>query len=162
MSPRLFHNNHSAIRSLVCIAGCFLIGLAGCSDQLKTYPVKGKVQFEGGNPVVVGMVELQSIEHKINARGDINRDGTFTLTTFAEGDGAIAGKHKCVVLQMVMTEHLKGHRHSNIGVVDRRHASYATSGLEVEISADEPNDSLVIEVQGVLEEQPPEDKPHTH
>ncbi|MFN3190559.1 MAG: hypothetical protein ACE361_08550 [Aureliella sp.] len=144
------------------VTGALLLALAGCSGKLRTYPVEGKVQFEGGRPVVVGIVELQSIEHKINARGDINRDGTFTLTTFEPGDGAVAGKHKCVVLQMVVAENLKRHRHSNIGVVDRRYASYATSGLEIEISPDGPNNELVIEVQGVLEEQPPEDEPHTH
>ena len=60
----------------------FALTCAGCSNRLPTYPVTGKVQFENGGPVVVGMVELQSIEHSVNARGDIQPDGTFTPVSY--------------------------------------------------------------------------------
>jgi hypothetical protein len=133
----------------------------GCSNRPRTYPVQGKVQFENGRPVMVGVVELQSIEGKINARGDIARDGTFTLTTFESGDGAVAGKHKCVVMQMVMVENMQGFKHSTIGVVDPRYASYRTSGLEVDVAKSDVN-PIVIQVEGIMKNQPAEGEPHSH
>lgn len=138
-----------------------LIALVGCSGRPRTYPVQGKVQFDNGRPVVVGVVELQSIEGKINARGDIARDGTFTLTTFEPGDGAVAGKHKCVVMQMVMVENMEGFKHSTIGVVDPRYATYRGSGLEVEVAKSDEN-PIVLEVKGIRKNQPAEGEPHSH
>ena len=121
----------------------------GCSNgRLKTYPAKGKVSFKTGSPVHVGTVELKSREHGVQARGAIDKDGNFTLTTYVDGDGAVAGIHDCVVVQFVMTEEMKDFKPSAVGVVHPRFASYSTSGLSVEISADQPND-LKIEVEGV-------------
>jgi hypothetical protein len=122
---------------------------AGCSDgRLKTYPAKGKVLFKTGSPVHVGTVELKSREHGVQARGAIDKDGNFTLTTYADGDGAIAGVHDCVVVQFVMTEELADFKPSAVGVVHPRFASYSTSGLSVEVKADHVNE-LKIEVEGV-------------
>ncbi len=75
--------------SVLLLVVCSL--LCGCSSQLPTYPVAGKIRFVEGGPVKVGTVELKSREHGVQARGHIETDGTFTLTTFAEGDGAVAG-----------------------------------------------------------------------
>lgn len=130
----------------------FAIGLAsfvGCSDgRLKTYPVKGKVAFKTGSPVHVGTIELKSREHGVQARGSIDKDGTFTLTTYVDSDGAVAGLHDCVVVQFVMTEELTDFKPSAQGVVHPRFASYSTSGLSVGIKTDQPND-LKIEVEGI-------------
>ncbi len=76
-----------------------------------------------------GTVELKSREHPIQARGTIDPDGHFELTTYRSADGAIAGTHDCVVVQMVVTEDLKTANHGVYGVVNPRHASYQTSGL---------------------------------
>jgi hypothetical protein len=130
----------------------------GCSDRLPTYPVSGIVQFEAGKPVHVGTLELKSREHGIQARGEIQSDGSFQLTTYSAGDGAVAGLHDCVVVQMVFAEGLSAHRPSAVGVVDGRHASYSTSGLVVEVSADQ-NNELTIEVEGKRKTQPAQ---HAH
>ncbi|MFK7734792.1 MAG: hypothetical protein AB8B50_02120 [Pirellulaceae bacterium] len=146
-----------------CNASLVVVLLAsiGCSGNPRTYPVQGKVQFDNGRPVLVGVVEFQSIEGKINARGDIARDGTFTLTTFESGDGAVAGKHKCVVMQMVMVENVEGFKHSTIGVVDPRYASYRKSGLEVDV-AESGDNPIVLKVKGIMKNQPAEGEPHSH
>lgn len=136
--------------------GLFVVAL-GCSDRLATYPVKGKVQFATGGPVHVGTVELKSREHGIHARGEIQMDGTFTLTTYMPGDGAVQGVHDCVVVQMVMTEGLEGHKPSTIGVVDRRFSSYSSSGLSLEVFEDKPND-ILLEVDGLRKTQPDDHK----
>jgi hypothetical protein len=131
---------------------------AGCSDRLPTYPVSGIVQFEEGKPVHVGTLELKSREHGIQARGDIQTDGSFQLSTYEAGDGAVAGLHDCVVVQMVIAEGLSAHRPSAVGVVDGRHANYATSGLVVEVSPNR-NNLLTIEVEGKRKTQPEQ---HAH
>ena len=142
----------------IAVVACLSL-LTGCSDRFKTYPVHGKVQFKSGGPVRVGTIELKSREHDIHARGTLNTDGTFTLTTYEDGDGAIAGKHDCVVVQFVMAEGIQGHRPSTIGVIDRRYNSYATSGLEVKISPKGKNE-ITIEVEGLRASQP--NGPHKH
>ena len=130
----------------------------GCSDRLATYAVAGKVEFTTGGAVHVGTIELKSREHGVQARGPIQSDGSFVLTTYQEGDGAVAGMHDCVVVQFVMTEDIEGHRSSTIGVVDPRFASYATSGLTIEVSATEPN-TPVVAVDGLRKKQP---ENHSH
>ena len=142
------------LRWLLCVAM-----LTGCSDQLPTYPVRGRVEFKGGGgPVHVGTVELKSLDHGVQARGEIQDDGSFTLTTYQPGDGAVAGRHACVVVQFVMTEELAGHMGSKVGVIDRRYNSYATSGLQIEIQPHKTNEVLIL-VDGILKSQPEE---HQH
>lgn len=152
--PSAGHTRPIAL-ALVALISC---ALTGCSDQLRTYPVSGKVQFTTGGPVHVGSVELKSRTHAVQARGQIQADGNFTLTTYNDGDGAVAGTHDCVVVQFVMAEGMTGHKPSTIGVVDRRYASYSTSGLTVEISPDKPN-QVLLKVDGIRKAQP--DK-HSH
>ncbi len=66
----------------------------GCGDgRPPAYPAKGRVVFANGTPVKTGTVELKSREHPIQARGTIDPDGHFELTTYRSGDGAIAGTH---------------------------------------------------------------------
>ena len=67
------------------------------------YPVNGKVVFENGEPLTTGGVVLcesldtLSDDMAIMARGKIREDGTFELSTFADGDGAVVGKHRVLV-----------------------------------------------------------------
>lgn len=125
-------------RATLCL---FAGALAGCSDgRPPTYPVSGQVVFDDGSPVHVGTVELKSREHNLHARGEIDPDGHFTLTTFQRGDGAVAGAHECVVVQMVMAEDVANLRPSSDGVVHPRYGSYATSGLVVHVSDEDPNE----------------------
>lgn len=134
---------------------CLLLTLAaGCSDRLPTYPVQGKVQFKSGGDVHVGTVELKSIEHGVQARGEINKGGEFTLTTYEDGDGAVAGTHKCVIVQFVMTEDVTSHRPSTIGVIDSKYAQYSTSDLKVTIDPDAEVNQILLEVDGYRKTQP--------
>ncbi len=124
----------------------FLLGTGGCSNHPETYPVQGRVVFPDDKPVHAGVVEFRSRELRHNARGVIQDDGSFTLTTFEKDDGAVAGVHDCVVVQMVITEDIRGHKPSTYGVIDPKHASYATSGLSAVISPVAVNEvKLVVE-----------------
>ncbi len=103
---------------------------------------------------------LRPVRLSLSARGEIQLDGSFELTTFKPGDGAVAGKHNCVVLQRVIGENIVGHKPSVIGVVDPKYASYQTSGLEVEISAEQENNVAIV-VTGV-QKQPAAGEEHEH
>lgn len=144
-----------------------LVGLvAGCSnDRLPTYAVQGQAVFSDGSPVRTGSIELKSVQHGVQARGDIASDGSFQLTTYEENDGAVEGVHKCVVVQLVMVEELTNFKPSTEGVVDPRFGSYSTSELECRISASDDNKvKLTVESIGLGGASTGEasDQPHEH
>jgi len=91
-------------------------------------------------PVHVGTIELESREQAVTARGEIGGDGRFVLSTFKPGDGAVAGMHDCVVVQMVIVEDISNFRPITGGVIHPRFDSYATSGLVCEVSDNIEND----------------------
>jgi hypothetical protein len=131
------------------------IGLClGCGEpRRKTFPISGRVVFADGSPVKVGTIETKSIQHSVQATGKIERDGSFSLTTYQEGDGAVEGEHQCVVVQFIPLENAESVRVSTTGVVNRKHASYATSGLTLRVSAESAsqgkNREIELRVEGV-------------
>jgi hypothetical protein len=102
---------------------------------------------------------LKSREHPIQARGEIAHDGSFRLTTYVENDGAVEGKHDCVVVQLVVVEELPGFQPSYEGVVHPRFASYSTSGLECDVLPSD-NDQLIIRVEPLRPLGKPRHGPH--
>lgn len=149
----------------VPLALCVAV-LSGCSsDHLPTYPVKGRVVFSDGSPVHLGTVEFKSREHSVQARGDIGNDGTFQLSTYEDGDGAVAGNHDCVVVQLVIAEELGNFEPSQEGVVHPRYGSYSTSGLQFEVQPNTAND-LTVHVEGLAANskrgESPATEPHAH
>lgn len=127
---------------------------SGCgSGKPPAFKTSGKVVFSNGTTVKTGTVELKSREHSIQARGVIGTDGQFVLSTYRDGDGAIAGTHDCVVVQMVIVEDLKERNHGVYGVVNPRFASYHTSGLTCTIEPKHGNEiTLTVEGVGKLSE----------
>jgi hypothetical protein len=88
--------------ALALPAALLLVALPGCGPSIPTtYPVKGKVIWKGGKPVDDGRIEFQSLsEPSLKAVGEIERDGTFFLTTHLAGRkrvGAVAGEHRVLV-----------------------------------------------------------------
>ena len=81
---------------VVAIACGFLVG---CGSQPQTFPVHGRVVFKDGTPVRFGSIETLSVEKRVNARGTIRPDGTFSLTTYENDDGAVPGEHRVVIIQ---------------------------------------------------------------
>ena len=84
-----------------------------------------------------GDIEFFNAEHRLNARGKISRDGTFQVTTFTDNDGAVAGTHKAIILQVTgnyLTEKLSDDiKHDHGDLVNSAYFDYRTSGLECEI-----------------------------
>jgi len=134
-------------RLMLCCAILLLVNIGCNSGRLKTYPVRGEVVFADGSPVKVGTIETKSVTHSVQSRGNIATDGTFELTTYTNGDGAVAGDHRCVIVQFIPTEEIPNYRPSIMGVVHRKHSSYSTSELGFTVSSKGDN-KLRLVVQG--------------
>jgi hypothetical protein len=84
---------------LICVALGLVSLLSGCggknSDQ-KIAPVRGKVTYKG-KPVPAGTIKFEPEGPGPSATGEIQRDGTYVLTTHKEGDGAVLGPHKVTI-----------------------------------------------------------------
>lgn len=148
------------MNKLFQLAICGILLSIGCNRNPPTYPVKGRVHFPSGSPVRMGTIEAKSRDLAINARGVINSDGTFELSTFTPGDGAVAGWHDCVVVQLVMHAEELNAKISTFGVVDPKHNSYGSSGLSFEVSDTQPN-SIDLEVSPFRGKEL-SDKMHNH
>ena len=115
------------------IAGACLLAIAGCgNDQLEVYHVQGKATLRDGTPLVDGLVLFESVDPKgINARGFVQKDGSWTLTTYEQDDGAIAGKH--LVMLSPSVRRATG-RKKYEDTIHERYLDFDSSGLEVTVS----------------------------
>ena len=83
-----------------------LIGLVGCGgssddnwtkNRPATYPVTGMVIYKG-NPLPNATVVFSSQgENPTAAVGRTDEQGAFSLTTFNDQDGAVAGEHQVLI-----------------------------------------------------------------
>ena len=67
----------------------------------------------------------------------IEEDGTFRLTTFQEGDGAIEGVHRVLIIPARRRGERPGKADRNI---DGKYQSFDTSELEAKVSPDSSNE----------------------
>jgi len=115
-----------------------LIGLNGCSRQIPTYAVEGQLEFEDGTKPMFGDIEFYNAEHHINARGKIQRDGSFSVGTYSEQDGAIAGSHQIVIIQNTgdyfSARFANQIKHDHGQLVDPAYRDYRTSDLTCQIA----------------------------
>jgi hypothetical protein len=127
-----------------------MLTFSGCGEGLPpTYPVEGRVVLPGDKPLSGGLVEFQSIDGdgmSANASGTIDADGNFHLTTYKEGDGAVAGRHRAIVrpprkdldIEDAATARPKP-------IIDPRFENYETSGLEFTVT--EGDNRFTIQVE---------------
>lgn len=114
--------------------------LTGCGGVTKA-PVRGKLVYPDGSPVT-DMVDAQVVFEGTgsdgkgySAAGTIDASGHFVLTTEKTGDGSIVGKNKVLVAPYVPNPEQPPPK-----ILDPRFESFATSGLEADVTADGPND----------------------
>lgn len=132
--------NHFITGALLCGAALLCIGCGG-SDQLPTYPVQGNVIFNG-KPLQQGSVTFIP-ENGPYASGRISSDGTFELTTYAEGDGAIAGMHRILVSAVkVDPNHPQA-----VPLIPFKYGSEQTSGLTATVEKSDTN-KVTLELAG--------------
>ena len=127
--------------------------LAGCgSRHPPTYPVTGKVVFGNGTTLTSGGIIISEPvsggELPVNARSKIADDGSFRLSTYESGDGAVAGEHRFLVRAERTTDEDMMTGRVPRPVIDRRFESFATSGLQFTVQ--EQDNDFTIEVQRPL------------
>ena len=90
------------ILAVSCLVGCG----GGPDDkkwkdkQFRVFPVTGTVTYKG-SPVADASVVFQSSDPKtpVSASGKTDSSGNFSLRTYEASDGAVAGKHKVIVMK---------------------------------------------------------------
>jgi hypothetical protein len=99
------HSFNSSAPLRLCVRNCllailsipFAAGLAGCGSSLQ--PVRGTVMLPDGKPAAGSQVVFDGpIGGKaVSARGDVQPDGSFELSTSQPGDGVPLGKYRVQV-----------------------------------------------------------------
>ncbi len=76
-------------------------------------PVKGKITHRG-KPLTQGEITFEPTDGGREAHGKIQPDGSFELTTFQEGDGALVGVHRVLIAGIEPPPKTKGETHVRI------------------------------------------------
>jgi hypothetical protein len=120
--------------------------LAGCEQRQRLARYKGKVMYKN-QPLANGSVMFQP-EAGIPSRGNIQPDGSFSLTTYKLDDGATIGKNKVRVVSTtaVSQDAAKGELATGASTIPAKYNDFSTTPLEVVVpEAGEDNAVLVIE-----------------
>ena len=141
------------------VLGAWLVlaafGAAGCGRSLpRTVEVRGRVTLDG-TPLEGAAILFQPVDGGVPARGSSAADGSFVLTTFREGDGAVPGRHRIAVSKFEITgfevtaDGLDGPVAPG-GVKERsllpkKYSDPATSGLTAEVGSGATEVSLTLE-----------------
>lgn len=126
-------------RSILSVA---VAVLAGCSDGREArYPVSGKLVTADGTPFrgrasVTFHIEKDGKDYF--GRGKVQSDGSFRLTTFEPGDGAVAGEHKVTVSHVPGGEETAG-----MPRIAEKYGSTQTSGLTARVEAKSNNEVVL-------------------
>lgn len=122
---------------------------AGCGGSpIPTVPVSGTVKFADGRPMPGGWVSFRC-EHEqknLTARGHIRQDGSFTLSTFAQDDGAVVGKHQVIVVPQVLYNERDPTESVMPPEMDPKFTRFESSGLVFEVSDDAAENQFQIQV----------------
>jgi len=123
------------------VAGALLIVvlLVGCSGTSKTKAVTGTVTSASGKPLTGGRILFQPVgESSQPARGIVGADGSFELSTFQTGDGAVPGLHKVAIYPAVPQEAVNDPAAvaRYMAAVDSRYQNIQTTPLEYMVKDD--------------------------
>ncbi len=126
---------------------CGMLLLSGCGgedlDRPKTAPVTGTVSYQG-RLVELGVISFIPDNGERSGIGRIQEDGTFTVSTYSEGDGAIVGTNKVTIsaYDKDLVNHVPG-----------SYESVYTTSLTFEVEP-ETNNEFEIVLEGDASEQP--------
>ena len=129
------------------ILGAAVLALAGCgSNQLKTAVVRGTVTYKG-KPVPNGTISFVPTSGP-SATGEIQPDGSYVLTTYRKGDGAVLGPHTVVIVAMQdMSDRLPEARQPlPPAIIPLKYTSLATSDLKADVENKE--NTINFDLQG--------------
>jgi hypothetical protein len=98
---------------VLIVSAASLLGCGGDLGKPKLGRVSGKVTYNG-QPVTKGVVSFvpssgPGAATGQTATGEVGQDGSYTLTTFDTGDGAVLGEHTVVVIAREEDPAIQGH-----------------------------------------------------
>jgi hypothetical protein len=119
-----------------------LLALAGCGKPSRSVPAGGRVLLDG-QPIAGAAVLFSPVAGGVPGRATTAEDGSFTLSTFDVGDGAMVGLHRVGISKMDVTGFvatadglsgkLDGRQIEMRSVVPERYMNPATSGFEATV-----------------------------
>lgn len=127
-----------------------VMGVGGCNSNPPTAPVEGKVLFDG-EPLQFGRVMFQNTAGGPPAIGEISSDGTFKMSTFADGDGATLGDHRVRITCYTMQDPSKASESGPMGdslgalLIPKKYTSLGASGLTATV-VESDNPPLLFEL----------------
>lgn len=122
----------------------FCLVLTGCETSIATHPVSGKVVLPDGSPAGGGIIKFRTTSQEgemVKAHGEIQPDGSFQLTTFQEGDGALEGEHEAILFSPATGD---GGGRVVAPSFPAKYRKYETSGLKFRV--DPGQNEFVIEL----------------
>jgi len=107
------------------------VALAGCGGK---YPVRGTVTYDDGTPVTKGLVVVERVGGgpAVTARGEIQSDGRYELSTDKPGDGVPAGKYRVLLNPLDLSDVPDEQK---VLPFDLKYLKFETSGLEFEVKS---------------------------
>ena len=113
-------------------ATLIVLVLAGCGGGM--YPVRGTVTLEDGTALTRGLVVFERVAggQPITARGDVQSDGSYQLSTNKPGDGVPPGRYKVLVNPLDLSDVPDEQKKLPFDV---KYTRFATSGLEFEVKS---------------------------
>jgi len=145
----------------VCV-GWMLIFVAvtcGCSESGRpTFPAGGTVMLSDGTPLPGGWIEFQLVgEHAApTAKARIQADGRFELTTYFEGDGALEGTHRVMIMPPIPRQDMRSNREDPHRVtaelqaapqIDKRYQRFETSDLTFAVTSEPAENRFEIRLE---------------
>jgi hypothetical protein len=108
------------------------LSFGGCGSG--KYPVRGTVTLEDGSPLTRGLVIFERVDGgpPVTARGNVQADGRYELSTERPGDGAPPGRYKVAINPLDTSDVPDEHKALPFDV---KYLNLSTSGLECEVQA---------------------------
>ena len=136
----------SHTRRNLCLLVCLCIFAVGCGNphELEVAPVQGTITYEG-KPVTQGFVVFVPQKGK-RATSPIDSTGHFSLSTYAENDGAIVGSHKVGIVAFENMEQYYLAQYSDTGnykmppeIIPKKFGDPFSSGLTFAVESGSSN-----------------------
>jgi hypothetical protein len=114
------------------IVGLMLLALVGCGGGKQ--PVRGNVTLDDGSPLTKGMVVFERTDGgpPITARGEIQSDGRYELSTDKPSDGVPPGKYRVLINSLDLSD--VPDEKKNLPF-DIKYLKFETSGLAYEVKS---------------------------
>lgn len=129
------------LNSVLALAAIGILTSAGCSkseNHVPVHPVVGAIQYRG-QPVVGAFVSLHpksATEGVPNPRATVEKDGSFTVSTYNGNDGAPEGEY-IVTVQWYKPVKQGNDLVGGPNVLPAKYASPQTSDVKIRVAAGE-------------------------